>query len=118
MALLESVGLDVYAETETGIGTFCGKTLYRRVIKPSNLTISNSGSVAYDVSNFGAKAVIKVDAIVKSGDPSTISGRLQDFPTGSCYYNERDNKIHLMQSATGAAIPVIAIILEYTKENL
>lgn len=57
---------DVYSETETEIGTYLDKPLYRKVIPSSKTSISDGNNDFGDVSSIGIDMLVKARLVIKS----------------------------------------------------
>ena len=110
--------LKTYSSTETVIGTFLGKTLYRKVYNV-NLDIYNgSGDVPYNISAITG-CLVDVYAIIYGGDKNSASFNTKDHGDTGCYYSETGNTVHIHENIAGIStvpIKVKAIVVEYTKE--
>lgn len=110
-----------YIEGETVIGTFLGKTLYRRVWKV-NITVpgqnDNPNYVTYVVNDFNPARIISLKATYKSYlNFSYVMCSPDQAGGGSFYWAPEGNKFLFSQKVTNDPGTITAIICEYTKED-
>ena len=107
---------NVYSTTETVVGTWMGKPLYRKVIDIGNLPNANSKSVNHGISNLGI--VTKYYGTAESSDSSIPIPYTYPSATGANYGIGLD-------PVTSTTITVVTgvdrsgytghVVLEYTK---
>lgn len=110
-------GWEVYSETETKIGTFLGKDLYRKVIKKDLTPVQDGTNYKYDFTcDMGTIGyVTKIDGVVNrstSGQKFTLSEMM------ALAYYQTDGTVFTIRSTFGGNdYKLKALIVEYTKEK-
>jgi len=113
-------GGELYEEGEHVIGAFCGKPLYRLVLK-TNITPTQSGDFwNYDVTglNYTVANLIKCDGVVESGYNRFTIG---DMNNSLMYYENAQGasaRFVIRANFGGSTYTLKAVYAEYTKESI
>lgn len=104
---------DVYSETETEIGTYLDKPLYRKVIASNKTSISDGNNDFGDVSNMGIDTLVKVRLIIKSTTSDTWTHAT--FGLGGAI--TKSGHLYVKTNDSYNSVTYCKAVIEYTKTS-
>ena len=107
--------LNVYSTTETKIGKFLGKDLYRIVINSTTPSQANTGTNIYDATSLNIDNVVKLDYVLKDTYNEFADNNTQFSLFTRIYTNPFQRQIAMTVTNASYLSKSFYLIIEYTK---